>query len=600
MSRSKVRSGKVRFDSDVTMKQLWQCLYQDFERPSAAHRHVDAIRDSVVSFRTEPWPNYMALSPYEFKRAYQLEYLLKRYTFHKDIHTQQSLNTLTNEKYLALQASLSRHAEGNYPLWLLEVIRTARRMVAEVLGPYDKEEHFSLCKFGSKATYGNALHKSYLDTKISGLKKDGDDFISGSVKQIEWFKNYLVTDNLLSTITEDQRYVPCYYLRQNNVPKSFKALRGIQPNTTIGSFYTSGLGRMIQKRLKSVGIDIRFQQEVHRRFIKQASVDRKHVTADLSSASHCFTSALVNRLVPRQWYNALKLGRIDKVMLLPCESKIYHQESFMAMGIGYTFPLQTLLFYCLIRAVEHLLREKRGFVSVYGDDLIYPIKIHKFVSATLEGLGFKLNMDKTYVEQPFRESCGSDFFRGIDVRPFSTEGSYRGNSATRYLFFLYKTINGLLRRWDKCEVQKAYRFLILEILRCRPQVFQVPEDYPDYSGIKMSSFESFDIEIPWVKPTVDANGSWRVFSLGTLRRNRFVNTIDVYCWDWLRSHTQDDTEYHYRYDDSVTPTITWLPAAKQPKNYRGMDGKRIKLLKPCVPEKGADVTPCFVTGLRVR
>jgi hypothetical protein len=95
------------------------------------------------------------------------------------------------------------------------------------------------------------------------------------------------------------------------------------------------------------------------------------------------------------------------------------------MGNGYTFPLQTLLFSSLVVAVYktlnipvHLPRGScPGNFGVFGDDIICVTEAADLVLSMLGRLGFLPNADKTFVEGPFRESCGADFLNGIDVRP---------------------------------------------------------------------------------------------------------------------------------------------------------------------------------------
>ena len=87
------------------------------------------------------------------------------------------------------------------------------------------------------------------------------------------------------------------------------------------------------------------------------------------------------------------------------------------MGNGYTFELETLLFYCLVEAVCG----KDGRLSVYGDDIICPSNRAAVVTRLLKFCGFSLNEDKSFSEGFFRESCGGHFYRGVDVKPFYIE-----------------------------------------------------------------------------------------------------------------------------------------------------------------------------------
>jgi hypothetical protein len=84
------------------------------------------------------------------------------------------------------------------------------------------------------------------------------------------------------------------------------------------------------------------------------------------------------------------------------------------MGNGYTFELETLIFYALVRAVCG----KEGTVSVYGDDLIYPSRFVGPVRELLAFCGFETNVEKSFSTGNFRESCGGHYFKGHSVTPF--------------------------------------------------------------------------------------------------------------------------------------------------------------------------------------
>jgi hypothetical protein len=212
------------------------------------------------------------------------------------------------------------------------------------------------------------------------------------------------------------------------------------------------------------------------------------------------------------------------------------------MGNGLTFPTETLVFYVIVKAIAEL-SEVRGLISVYGDDLIYPSGLHKYVAAIFPQLKFKLNLDKTFVKAPFRESCGSDFYRGVDVRPAFLPDEHQLLTRTKYSVWLYKTYNALIRRWDEKEISTTLFYLLTEISRIGLKVFRVPPSYPDTAGIKVLN--------PWVIP-MDAqvldwspisvrfySGSrWFSFSyLSTQPSNRAVVTTLPYYWLSLQGLT---------------------------------------------------------------
>jgi hypothetical protein len=92
-------------------------------------------------------------------------------------------------------------------------------------------------------------------------------------------------------------------------------------------------------------------------------------------------------------------------------------EKFSSMGNGFTFPLQSLIFYAVCKAVADSHRSKRP-IRVYGDDIVVCDKIVHDVVDLLGFYGFSCNMTKSFLSGNFRESCGSHYYRGVDVKPY--------------------------------------------------------------------------------------------------------------------------------------------------------------------------------------
>jgi hypothetical protein len=95
------------------------------------------------------------------------------------------------------------------------------------------------------------------------------------------------------------------------------------------------------------------------------------------------------------------------------------------MGNATTFPLQVIIFSSVVSAVYNLLgikleRSRRGSpgnFSVFGDDIIVKTRAYSWVVRLLTLLGFVTNEEKSFSEGPFRESCGADYYSGMNIRP---------------------------------------------------------------------------------------------------------------------------------------------------------------------------------------
>lgn len=214
------------------------------------------------------------------------------------------------------------------------------------------------------------------------------------------------------------------------VPKNTEVSRTICTEPSLNMMFQKGIGSLLEDVLRdSYGILYRNADEKRLQPAKNVglamvgSKDGSFATIDLSSASDSLSLTLIRDLFPRDCVQVLECVRSPATLLPSGEWVDLHMIS--SMGNGYTFPLQTLLFSSLVVAVYktldipvHLPRGScSGNFGVFGDDIICVTAAADLVLSMLGRLGFIPNADKTFVEGPFRESCGADFLDGIDVRP---------------------------------------------------------------------------------------------------------------------------------------------------------------------------------------
>lgn len=205
------------------------------------------------------------------------------------------------------------------------------------------------------------------------------------------------------------------------VPKNGKTDRAIAIEPTLNVFYQLGLGRGLRTRLRQRGLLHKDSQEVHRTLAASASRGAGLATLDLSSASDTVAYQLVKAITPYKWFQELDAARSPKTNIGSRKAPRWVRlEKFSSMGNGSTFELETAIFTCVckVAADDHgvTLVARHNF-SVYGDDIIIPIEIADTVSKYLTLLGFKLNCEKSFTNGLFYESCGGDYFGGVDVRP---------------------------------------------------------------------------------------------------------------------------------------------------------------------------------------
>lgn len=220
------------------------------------------------------------------------------------------------------------------------------------------------------------------------------------------------------------------------VPKSAKTDRVIAKEPTVNSYLQRGFGQYIRRRLRShAGIDLN-DQSINQRLAREGSITGTLATIDLKGASDTVSTELVRYLLPNRWFTLLDLCR-SKQGHHPDGSWI-HYEKFSSMGNTYTFELESLIFWALTQSVVDIAGGD-STVSVYGDDLIVPTAHYEQVARTLSFAGFTINEDKSFHSGPFRESCGADYYLGIQVRPLFIKESVSNVED------LYKLANGIRR-----------------------------------------------------------------------------------------------------------------------------------------------------------
>lgn len=215
------------------------------------------------------------------------------------------------------------------------------------------------------------------------------------------------------------------------VPKTALTHRGCAKGPSINVSYQLSVGRIMRRRFKDyLALDLAQGQQHHQLLARKGSMTGEYATLDSERASDTMSYSLVKLLLGKagMWFELLKTLREPYTRI---DGTWVELEKFSAMGNGYTFELETLVFLSLCYAVawahglggfpaeytglsaEDLVR--LGHISVYGDDVIVPAFMGRDVAAVLALFGFTVNLKKSYFEGEFRESCGGDFFNGHAV-----------------------------------------------------------------------------------------------------------------------------------------------------------------------------------------
>lgn len=320
------------------------------------------------------------------------------------------------------------------------VLFAAQRKIARILGPRPTVEALKF-RFGPGATRGVKRKEASLRRKLSEDLSCSENLLPVVPAMLRQMPH------LLSLHEAGMRVEVCedYYdewaqvpviIRPSMlgfVPKNAMNLRTVVVECGLNVMFQLALGDHLAQRLAAFGIDIR-DQTVNQRRAREGSLTGALATLDLVSASDTISTELVYELLPLDWAQLLNYGRSP---LIETPAGLIEQSKFSSMGNGFTFPLQTLLFWALAASCC----DDDNDATVYGDDIVVPTTAYDLLSEVLYSVGFIVNHRKSFRDGPFRESCGKDYYKGIDVRPTYPRGWVSGHT----LFVLH---NYYWRRGD--------------------------------------------------------------------------------------------------------------------------------------------------------
>lgn len=188
-------------------------------------------------------------------------------------------------------------------------------------------------------------------------------------------------------------------------------------------------GRVNQSSILSRVIDFRNQAKSRER-ARLASLDGKHATVDLSSASDRISTRLVEFVFQGcdilDGFHACRTRAMVQNITKKHNSTVLLRK-FSTQGSALTFPVQTIVFTILtmwavkltdgVSGTRRELESIADEITVFGDDIIIPSRALGQLLVILHECGLKVNYSKTFSGISFRESCGMDAFKGHDVTP---------------------------------------------------------------------------------------------------------------------------------------------------------------------------------------
>lgn len=201
--------------------------------------------------------------------------------------------------------------------------------------------------------------------------------------------------------------------RGSSVYKDSEKRRFINIECLWDSVIQKNVGYAIRQCLKyNARIDLDDGQAYHRYLIR-----RGVTTIDESNASdsivHSFLSDVLS--FDKRLSTLVNLTRASFVLIdeeIPTgygtfayRKSWYHSKKTSSMGNGYTFELLSLILGALSRYHDN-------DASVYGDDIICSNESATDIIADITAAGFIVNQKKSFIDKPFRESCGAFYLEG--------------------------------------------------------------------------------------------------------------------------------------------------------------------------------------------
>lgn len=368
-------------------------------------------------------------SEYSCSRTFALDYCA--FTYLKKFRDSADVKRLTAEALASFKETELRVHQTNLNLkrgarkGVEGIISDARRKISSILGRMNLDEFARSCGWGKGATSSLTADVATLDKKILEPR------LSVTTRCLAYAEKYLAYD---STWMSARLGTPCgsvtplrseFFLtecgRLTTADKDWKTRRTIDIQPTLNLFFQKGMGKMIRRRLKRCGVDLDDQSR-NQKLASQAH-KAELATIDLAKASDSISTELVRLLMPPEWFQVLWDLRTHRVSV---DGEDMYLQKFSAMGNGYTFELESLIFFALCWATIRCEgSDYDSEIAVYGDDIVVHQHHSSRVIEVLSECGFETNVDKTFTSGSFFESCGRHYFNGVDVTPIFQKEAIR-------------------------------------------------------------------------------------------------------------------------------------------------------------------------------
>ncbi|DAD50534.1 TPA_asm: RNA-directed RNA polymerase [ssRNA phage Gerhypos.4_2] len=434
-------------------------------------------------------PSYY-LTGNDCRDAYAATKFLSKY---KDLSLDRDLDDVAKKKFLEFELLCKQtnarfrkleHDQKftSHVVWLHNAVV---RKISNILGEFSPQDFFEMPDWGPGAStlikrrFASSTNKFQCET---GITRELHALIPTELLREVY--------PLWAAHLADSKF-PDYQVgnRVVTVPKDAKTNRVIAIEPGMNLWFQKSIGDMIGLKLRRCGNDLRYQSR-NQELARSSSITDELATIDFSSASDSISYSVVRELLPKRWFEVMDSCRSHFGSL---DGKLFRWEKFSSMGNGFTFQLESLIFfaaaYCCAEYIglDYKSIDKR--VSAYGDDVIVPSACLGIFSDLMDFYGFRINGDKSYYNSPFRESCGSHYYRGLDLKPVylkdrlsSLQTVFRlANAFRRFSHRFYQNIG------DFCDIRQ--RGVFEHLVHKVPSAFRLRIPHHIGDGGFISNFD---------------------------------------------------------------------------------------------------------------
>lgn len=368
-------------------------------------------------------------------------------------------------------------------------------------------------------------------------------------------------------LSSDCGFVEVFQNQMSFVPKTVREHRSICIEPSLNMFFEQGVRRLLEWQLIAhYGIDLSNQQMRNSNLALAASLDGRFGTIDLSSASDTIAYSLIKQSVPSDQFSIIDGLRSTKTCLP--DGSVVDLQMFSTMGNAFTFPLMTAIFAAVVETAYrfHGLPFKTGYGAkdwaVNGDDIIVRRETYDTVIRLLRLLGFTPNLDKSFNEGFFRESCGVDAYKGHNVRGIYIKTLKQSQDAI-------SALNRLVA-WS-AEWGIPLPLVCGFIRKFTKKLFLVPMHESDTAGLRVpSTCLPPKKERKWIKLTASAKGwvgqyyhFWRVLpNEAYVPEGSYPNGEDVWPYQFELELEPENEVVSRQSDGGLSPVAVLLSVIK--------------------------------------